>query len=126
MRYKGSSYCLLSKMMYLCSHNKKAEKYIMNKKTVLHKLSLLKEKLSSQYGVSKIGLFGSVIRGENRENSDIDILVDFQEGKETYQNFLSVCDILEELFKKHKLDIVTLKGLSPFIGKQILNEVEYV
>ena len=56
----------------------------MNKKTVLHKLSLLKEKLSSQYGVDKIGLFGSVIRGENRKNSDIDILVDFQEGKETY------------------------------------------
>ena len=98
----------------------------MNKKTVLYKLSLLKEKLSSQYGVDKIGLFGSVIRGENRKNSDIDILVDFQEGKETYQNFLSVCDILEELFEKHKLDIVTLKGLSPFIGKQILNEVEYV
>ncbi|MBP3640657.1 nucleotidyltransferase family protein [Parabacteroides johnsonii] len=98
----------------------------MNKKTVLNKLSLLKEKLSSQYGVDKIGLFGSVIRGENRKNSDIDILVDFQEGKETYQNFLSVCDILEELFEKHKLDIVTLKGLSPFIGKQILNEVEYV
>ena len=56
----------------------------MNKKTVLNKLSLLKEKLSSQYGVDKIGLFGSVIRGENRKNSDIDILVDFQEGKETY------------------------------------------
>lgn len=98
----------------------------MNKKTVLNKLSLLKEKLSSQYGVSKIGLFGSVIRGENRKNSDIDILIDFQEGKETYQNFLSVCDTLEELFQKHKLDIVTLKGLSPFIGIQILNEVEYV
>ena len=56
----------------------------MHKKTVLNKLSLLKEKLSSQYGVDKIGLFGSVIRGENRKNSDIDILVDFQEGKETY------------------------------------------
>ena len=97
----------------------------MNKKTVLNKLSLLKERLSIQYGVSKIGLFGSVIRGENRKNSDIDILIDFQEGKETYQNFLSVCDLLEELFQKHKLDIVTLKGLSPFIGKQILNEVEY-
>lgn len=34
--------------------------------------------------------------------------------------------ILENFFHKHKLDIVTLKGLSPFIGKQILNEVEYV
>lgn len=98
----------------------------MNKKTALNKLSLLKEKLSSQYGVSRIGLFGSVIRGENKKDSDIDILVDFQEGKETYQNYLSVCDILEDIFKKQKLDIVTFKGLSPFIGKNILNEVEYV
>lgn len=98
----------------------------MKKDTVLKKLSLLKETLSSQYGVSKIGLFGSTIRGENKNSSDIDILIDFQEGKETYQNFLSVCDILENFFHTHKLDIVTLKGLSPFIGKQILNEVEYV
>lgn len=98
----------------------------MKKDTVLKKLSLLKETLTSQYGVSKIGLFGSVIRGENKRNSDIDILIDFEEGKETYQNFMSVCDALENFFHKHKLDIVTIKGLSPFIGKQILNEVEYV
>lgn len=98
----------------------------MKKDTVLKKLSLLKETLSSQYGVSRIGLFGSTLREENKNSSDIDILIDFQEGKETYQNFISVCDILENFFHKHKLDIVTLKGLSPFIGKQILNEVEYV
>jgi uncharacterized protein len=99
---------------------------IMKKDTILKQLSLLKKTLTSQYGVSKIGLFGSVIRGENNKNSDIDILIDFEDGKETYQNFMSVCDTLEGFFHKHKLDIVTLKGLSPFIGKQILNEVEYV
>ena len=98
----------------------------MKRDIVLKKLAFLKETLSSQYGVSKIGLFGSTIRGENKKNSDIDILIDFQEGKETYQNYISVCDILENFFHKHKLDIVRLKGLSPFIGKQILNEVEYV
>lgn len=54
----------------------------MKRDIVLKKLAFLKETLSSQYGVSKIGLFGSTIRGENKKNSDIDILIDFQEGKE--------------------------------------------
>lgn len=58
---------------------------IMKKDTILKQLSLLKKTLTSQYGVSKIGLFGSVIRGENNKNSDIDILIDFEDGKETYQ-----------------------------------------
>lgn len=98
----------------------------MNKKTVLKKLSLLKEQLASQHGIIKLGLFGSTVRGENSRQSDIDILIDFEEDKETYHNFLMVCEILEQLFKRSKLDIVTLKGLSPFIGKNILEEVEYV
>ncbi len=46
--------------------------------------------------------------------------------KETYSNFLLACEILEKLFDRLKVDIVTLKGLSPFIGQQILKEVEYV
>ena len=97
----------------------------MNKITVLRKLSQLKSELS-HYGGTKLGLFGSTVRGENTEHSDIDILIDFQPEKETYQNFMSVCDKLESVFKRCKLDIVTFKGLSPYIGNHILNEVEYV
>lgn len=98
----------------------------MDKETVIHKLSSLKDTLVKQYGITKMGLFGSTVRGENTENSDIDILIDFREGEATYHNFLGVCDLLENLFNKAKVDIVTLKGLSPFIGKNILKEVEYV
>ena len=78
-----------------------------------------------EYGVSNIGLFGSTVRGENKANSDIDILIDFHAGKETYANFLMVCDILQGAFGHHKLDIVTQKGLSPYIGQSILEEIEY-
>lgn len=46
--------------------------------------------------------------------------------QETYQNYMTVCEILENLFKRQKIDVVTVKGLSPYIGQQILNEVEYV
>lgn len=97
----------------------------MKKDTVLRKLSQLKTEFA-HYGVTKLGLFGSTVRGENTGDSDVDILIDFHPEQETYRNFISVCDRLEEVFKRSKLDIVTLKGLSPYIGQQILNEVEYV
>ena len=79
-----------------------------------------------QYGVSQLELFGSSVRNEQTPSSDIDILIDFHPEKETFQNYMAVCDMLEILFKRHKIDIVTVKGLSPYIGQQILNEVEYV
>ena len=56
----------------------------------------------------------------------VDILLDFSTGQETYPNFLNACQILENGFKRYKLDVVTRKGLSPYIGQSILSEVEYV
>ena len=97
----------------------------MKRTYVLNKLSMLKGKLSD-YGVSSIGLFGSTVRNENGPDSDIDILVDFSDGKETYDNLMSVCDLLQSTFKRSKLDIVTKKGLSPYIKSVILSETRYV
>lgn len=97
----------------------------MKKQTILKKLSAQKINLV-QYGVSQLGIFGSSVRNEQTPSSDIDILIDFHPEKETFQNYMAVCDMLEDLFKRHKIDIVTVKGLSPYIGQQILNEVEYV
>ena len=56
----------------------------------------------------------------------MDILIDFEDDKETYSNFLMACEVLERLFDRLKVDIVTRKGLSPFISQQVLKEVEYV
>lgn len=97
----------------------------MKKSTVLKRLQSLKGQLST-VGVSQLGLFGSTVRGENTAKSDIDILLDFNLGQETYSNFLVACQILEDSFKRDKLDVVTRKGLSPYIGQTILREVEYV
>lgn len=97
----------------------------MNKNTVLKRLSALKAPLMA-VGVSQLGLFGSTVRGENTSKSDIDILIDFNADQETYLNFIDACTILQNAFGKIKLDIVTKKGLSPYIGETILNEVEYV
>lgn len=84
-----------------------------------HKPELLK------LGVRYVGLFGSFSRKEPARNSDIDILIDFEPGKDSFDNFMAVYDHLEELFKNQKIEVVTKNGLSPYIGSEILNEVIY-
>jgi uncharacterized protein len=92
----------------------------------------IKDEISSngllirQHGISKIGLFGSYTRHEQKNGSDIDILVDFQQDKETFDNFMAICDLLDTIFKGYKVEVVTIGGLSPYIGPHILNSVEYV
>jgi predicted nucleotidyltransferase len=76
--------------------------------------------IRSQYGVRKIGVFGSYVRGENTEDSDIDILVEFDEP--TYQHFMDLIDFLEHLFNK-KIDLVTNNSLSPYIRPVVEKEV---
>lgn len=76
-------------------------------------------------GVSRIGIFGSYSRGEARPNSDVDVFVDFRPGLKTYDNFIAVGDALEEAFHR-KVELVTEKGLSPYIGPKIMREVKYV
>ena len=97
----------------------------MKKKSVIRRLASLKSLLNA-VGVIQLGLFGSTVRDENTSKSDIDILLDFNVGQETYHNFMYACRILEDHFKHSKLDVVTRKGLSPYIGQSILKEVEYV
>jgi uncharacterized protein len=96
-----------------------------NKENIINSLKL-KEKEISKYGIRAIGLFGSYVRDEQSENSDIDILIDFEPEKENFDNYMAVCDIIEKLFTNEHIEIVTKNGLSPYIGKKILNEVKYV
>jgi uncharacterized protein len=79
-----------------------------------------------RFGIRNVGLFGSYVRNEQSDKSDIDILIDFDLEKENYDNYMAVCDIFEQLFKNEKVEIVTINGLSPYIGPRILNEVVYV
>ena len=77
-------------------------------------------------GVIKLGLFGSYLFGLENAESDVDILVEFEEGKATYDNFINLCFFLDELFKGKKVDVVTTNSLSPYIGPKILKNVDYV
>ncbi len=95
-----------------------------NKEYILSEMKHQKRKLQN-FGIVRIGLFGSYVREEQSENSDIDILIEFDPEKENFDNYMSVYDMLENMFRSEKVEIVTKNGLSPYIGPQILKEVIY-
>jgi predicted nucleotidyltransferase len=76
------------------------------------------------FGVKRIGLFGSYVRGEQRPGSDIDFLVEFETGRKTFDTFIGLSFFLEDVLQ-HKVELVTIESLSPYIGPYILQEVEY-
>jgi predicted nucleotidyltransferase len=79
-----------------------------------------------KFGIRNVGLFGSYGRNEQSDKSDIDLLVDFEPEKENFDNLMAVYDIFEKIFKNEKVEVVTMNGLSPYIGPSILKEVQYV
>ncbi len=96
-----------------------------NKEYILSALKSKKADFSAK-GIRQLGLFGSYVRNEQTEKSDIDILIDFDPEKETFDNYLAVYELLEKLFKNIRVEVVTKNGLSPYFGPKILNEVQYV
>ena len=76
------------------------------------------------FGVSKMGLFGSYIRGEQNRESDIDILIMFEKGKKTFDNYMDLKFFLEDLFKR-KVDLVIYDALKPDLKQHILENVIY-
>ena len=95
------------------------------RENILNTLRLHKHEFS-RFGIQNIGLFGSYLRNEQSEKSDIDLLIDFEPGKENFDNYMAAYDLIEGLFKNMKVEIVTKNGLSKYIGPKILNEVVYV
>ena len=90
-------------------------------------LNAIREKVGQFHtlGVKRLGLFGSFVRGEPSAKSDVDILVEFETGQKTFDHFMQLSFLLEEIFQR-RVEIVTPESLSPHIGPHILREVEYV
>lgn len=75
-------------------------------------------------GVRRLGLFGSFVRGEQHVDSDVDFLVEFEPDQKTYDHFMSLAVLLEDLLHR-RIELVTTDALSPHIGPHIMGEVEY-
>lgn len=76
-------------------------------------------------GVQRLALFGSVVRGQARPDSDVDLLVQFSPGAKTYDRFFALSELLEACLGR-RVELVTVEALSPFLGPHILTEAEDV
>ena len=77
-----------------------------------------------RFGVMRLGVFGSFAGGEPNADSDVDILVEFEKGKKSFDNFMGLASFLEQRIGR-SVELVTPESLSPHIGPHILREVEY-
>ena len=90
-------------------------------------IKILKEhekELREKYGVKSIGVFGSYVRGEQRKDSDLDILVEFEKPVDFFE-FLELEEYLSNILGV-KVDLVLKKTLKPRIAENVLKEVVYV
>ena len=96
----------------------------MQKDEILAYLKNHKETFAQKYQIANLALFGSYARGENRDNSDIDIAIETK-----LSDYFLLYDLKEELEKafNSKVDIVRLREkMNPVLKKRILRDGIYV
>ncbi|RKZ25663.1 nucleotidyltransferase [bacterium] len=82
--------------------------------------------IREKYGVKKIGVFGSYVKGEETPESDLDILIEFEEhARISLIDFVELEQYLSEILGI-KVDLVEKTALKPRIGRRILEEVVYI
>ncbi len=93
----------------------------LNSEKIIKKIE---EKRSAirKYNVKKIGLFGSFAKNKHHKNSDIDLLVEFEQP--TFDNYMELLFLLERIFRR-KIDLVIEKDLHPEL-KYVKKKARYV
>ncbi|MFA5343633.1 MAG: nucleotidyltransferase family protein [Kiritimatiellia bacterium] len=90
---------------------------------IKRKLAQCKPELKRGFQVKAIGIFGSYIRNEQNKNSDLDVLVEYEEDPSLFK-FVELENYLKTILKVN-VDLVMKNALKPQIGKHVLNEVVY-
>lgn len=78
-----------------------------------------------KYGAKSIGLFGSFASGKQNDESDIDLIVEFEKEKKTFHNFINLTYFLEDLFQR-RVELITPESISKYIKPHILKNTDYV
>jgi len=99
-------------------------KTVQTKKDVSNIILSHREEIK-KIGVKRIGLFSSFVKGKQKEESDVDLLVEFIRGRKNFKNFMQLAFFLEELLHR-KVELVTPESLSPYLKPRILKEIKYV
>jgi predicted nucleotidyltransferase len=100
---------------------KRLMKSLQDIKTIL---ASQKDELRRRYKVNAIGIFGSYVRGEQRQKSDIDVLVDYEELPSLLK-IVNLENYLSDLLHEH-IDLVPRECIRPELKENILSEVEMV
>ena len=100
------------------------ETAVATRHDVVRRLRQHREEIRS-LGVEKIGLFGSFARGEPAADSDVDLLVEFRREEQSFDNFMRLGFLLEDLLQR-RVELLTPQSLSPYMGPRILDEVQDV
>ncbi|MBN1499187.1 MAG: nucleotidyltransferase family protein [Spirochaetes bacterium] len=91
---------------------------------IIQKLKAEKSNLYDKYKVTRLGVFGSFARGEEKPESDIDILVEFSEVP-GMKDFFNTEEYLENLLKR-KIDLVREKSIRSELKENIMSEVIFI
>lgn len=97
---------------------------VRNRSELLHTLATHASEIRT-FGVDRLGLFGSFARDTATEQSDVDLYVEFHPGRKTLKNLVGLSRMLQDLLGRN-VELVTPEALDPFIGKYILQEMQYV
>lgn len=96
----------------------------MSREEILGALRAALPSIQRKYHVRRLALFGSVVRGEQTETSDVDILVEFAEPIGFF-DFIRLEDSLSDVLHT-KVDLVSARALKPVIRDEVLNQAVYV
>ncbi len=91
---------------------------------IKHSLTAQKSILQNKYKINRVGIFGSYVRGEQKKESDLDILIDYEEAP-SLVTLIEIENHLSELLGV-KVDLVTRRGIKPQLRSYILEEVVYL
>jgi len=95
----------------------------LTREKILNTLKRLKEDLNTNFRVKTIGLFGSYVKNEQKNTSDIDLLVEFEEDADLF-HLIGLSRYLEEVFKS-KVDVISKPAIKEELKQRILEEVIY-
>lgn len=90
---------------------------------ILSTLRRERGRLFAKYALTSMAVFGSTARGEQRPDSDVDIMVEFDTSKD--YDFLELAEDLEQLLKR-KVDLVSRKGVRPWYLEHIERDLQHV
>lgn len=96
----------------------------MTREQILDFLRQHKQEMHDRFGVTKIGLFGSYVRGEAREDSDNDIAVELEVDR-LFRKFFALEMFLKTSLRK-EIDLGIASALKPIVREQIFREIHYV